>query len=204
MLRVRAFAASAVAVGGVLLAGIGEAATYDVYYQASPTSYSSPTPVSSNADSPIQVGDLLNYHLDAVAGYEWSNGTNWWAIQWIGPDGATRTADYSYSFSSNGAPVQSGSMKGLSTSFAHLGADPVSIVGLTFDEFYWSALVTDVGGYADFISPSAYFQTDAKLSAVPLPAAAWLFGSALMAVLGFGRRKQGTSGHVFTWRRPGP
>lgn len=59
---------------------------------------------------------------------------------------------------------------------------------------YWNIWADNADEYfnkVSFVSSANAFETDnhAYLSAVPIPAAAWLFGSALLGIIGFSRRK---------------
>jgi hypothetical protein len=164
------------------------AAAFSFHYQMG-TSGSVPQLISGDYGSAVQAGDTISYELDAANGYEWSGGTYFDTLVGVGPDGHTRTADYTWSFADNGVTVGSGSAASVSTGAVHFGALPPP-PGLTFDQFFWTALV-DTAFSGDVLTNYSFgVITNAsytQVAATPLPGALWLFGTGLLGFLGFRR-----------------
>jgi hypothetical protein len=70
-----------------------------------------------------------------------------------------------------------------------------AINGDLFRTDTYSPELNDVGNYlveltGDFVYPQTNWSVDFTVSQVPLPAAAWLFGSGLLGMIGIARRKK--------------
>lgn len=182
---------------------ISSAATFNFNYEA--TASDTFNFVSGPLGSSMSIGDKVNFTLTTASGYEF-NGVNtdsMWAIQGFN-EGGTRNADYSFQFFNNGNLVHSSDTFNLNTRSVHMG--PSIRLGFSgiFDTFTWSgtllsssalfgntfADISATGPQLQYGYTSADFVKSSELSPVPVPAAAWLFGSALIGFIGFRKSKQ--------------
>ena len=79
-----------------------------------------------------------------------------------------------------------------STPFSDDNTTPFDLSGTLFPNIYTLSANADIGANAfgeEAVSGSADFSLDFNVTAVPLPAAVWLFGSGLLGLIGIARRK---------------
>ena len=110
---------------------------------------------------------------DGMVSFDWDYRTNDEGPEYD-PFGWLLNGTFTQLTDSRGAGAQSGS-----TMFA-------VVVG---DIFGFSAMSTDSQLGSSLTTISNFSAPEVSVSAVPLPAAAWLFGSALLGFFGFSRRK---------------
>jgi len=156
---------------------------------------------------------------DADGLMSWSEANNWasslnvggvdgWRLSTaLNPDANCSDAfsEYTYGYSCTGSEMGNlhynvlGNAEG---SFSNSG--PFSNINLTIgDDIYWSATELDADFAYGFVFTEGWLDVDEKayelrawavhsgdVSAVPVPAAVWLFGSGLVGLAGIARRKK--------------
>ncbi len=175
------------------------AATWTFSYEVDATG--SVNRVSSDYGNLLAVGDRFQVSIKAAEGYGWSatQGDTFYAV--IGTDNPdTETGRLSfwsaYQFLNDGDRVGSGGggLTSWGSNYIQGGTSSINFSG-TFDEFYFSGLIDKTPPQStSLLELENVLLTKGlefgQVSAVPLPAAAWMFGSALLGMLGVSRRRK--------------
>lgn len=132
--------------------------------------------VSGNFGASIVIGDTVTLTLTASAGNQFlatSSDTMWAILGLDSPQpGGGRTADYTWSFSSNSTVVGTGSSTGANTCCIHMAPDFINI-GFNgyFDTYSWTGTLLSDPGQGNIAADIGY-------GAAPLPlyGGTWQYG----------------------------
>ena len=203
--------AGATLLGALAFSASGYAATHYTF----DTQYNGSAISSIGGTDPIGVvledGDSFTYTVSAEAGEFWTVDETLSYFPFLAftvEESAERTGDMSLSLYLGGVLQQPALVQnGIYNAYVHMGTNSVSLdAGLMFDQIVLdyvllstvpeapsivsvSTTISDysIGGYVPggFDAGISY----SGVSSVPVPAAAWLFGSALLGLAGIKRRK---------------
>jgi hypothetical protein len=138
-----------------------------------------------NGDTAVNIGTNFIYATDNTPGSPFAVGT----LNWTGTDLVTLSFDYILS----GA---AGSNNNIQYGFGWSGAGPTLIttygsghVSSTFDLSQLTGDTLFVEAYADGLNSNASI-SNINVTSTPVPAAAYLFGSGLLGLVGLSRKKE--------------
>lgn len=147
----------------------------------------------------LNVGDDFTYTVSALGDDYWQVNNNFSPFFALSvSDSGTRTGDFSIDYFLDGSHVTGTVMNNLNSSSIHIGNTSDLFTGTSFDEIMMtyellsSTAATDIIQTREFLISISDYQNNGSLtyiSAVPVPAAAWLFGSGLIGLVGLVRRK---------------